>query len=109
MDKETTVGHDLSWPPFVPVSPAGAEPPEPGAPDLDGTPTGREPLRWRLLLALERCLAQEKYVAWLRSDPLVDAHYLAEEEAFLGSLRGQVKQALVALEKAPMSLCRARR
>lgn len=63
--------------------------------------TPRDRLRWRLVLLVGLRLTQEKYVAWLRSEPHVDAQYLAEEEAFLDCLIERIHHAMAALRKAP--------
>ena len=71
-----------------------------GLQDGEAGPTSREHLRRRFFLALELRLTQENYVAWLRSEPDVDAQCLAEEEAFLVCLQERVQRAQAALRES---------
>ena len=94
---------DLPTPRWIPLSDrikrpvAGQTPPEQ---TIEVAGASREHLRWRLVLLVGLRLTQEKYVAWLRQEPQVDAQCLAAEEVFLAYLVNRVRRAVAALKKA---------
>ena len=109
MEKDTTIetvarGPGSSTPTWIPLADLTTHPASRQAHHdrgIEAAGVSHDQLRWQLVLLVSLRLTQEKYVAWLRQEPRTDGQYLAEEEAFLACLVGQVRRTLAALRKIP--------